>query len=295
MRWIFGVLVAATLALTSACGAGSEGESAPTARSFNEPIPPDAKAYPLIVSSEIVVGSNRFLVGLLDDQDAPIGSPEIEVSASFFDIQESSEDPVTEAELAYLETIPGERGLYVGEAEFPTAGMWGAEIAITGPDLDETIRTSFEVLEEGTTPEIGTRPPRSKTPTAADVKKLSTITTDPQPDRDFYELSVDEAIKRREPFVLVFATPKFCSSAVCGPTLNVVKDVSQDFPKVTFIHVEVYSNLDDPGNLKVVDAVTEWGLPTEPWVFVVDGGGRVAAKYEGTVGPDELTSELEQL
>lgn len=82
---------------------------------------------------------------------------------------------------------------------------------------------------------------------------------------------------------------------MCGPTLNIVKKVSPDFPELTFIHVEVYENLDDPSNLVVVDAVNEWKLPTEPWVFVVDERGRVAAKYEGTVGADELRAELKKL
>ncbi|MGH2757769.1 MAG: TlpA family protein disulfide reductase [Actinomycetota bacterium] len=265
------------------------------AQSFEGPVPSDAKAYPLVVSSEIVVGSNRFLIGLLNDEDAPIGSPEIDVEARFFNLDESSQEPVSEAQLSYLESIPGERGLYVGTVEFDAAGKWGAEVDISGDGLDETVRTSFEVKEEPSTPEIGAPAPDSETPTADDVKKLSEITTDAHPDPAFYKLSVDEAIERREPFVVVFATPKFCSSAVCGPTLNVVKEVSEDHAGLTFIHVEVYSNLDDPSNLKLVRSVKEWGLPTEPWVFVVDERGRVAAKYEGTVGPDELDAELEKL
>ncbi|HEV3472503.1 MAG TPA: thioredoxin family protein, partial [Actinomycetota bacterium] len=98
-----------------------------------------------------------------------------------------------------------------------------------------------------------------------------------------------------EPFVVVFATPKFCTSEVCGPTLDVAKVVAKDFPDVTWIHVEVYTNLDDPSDLKVVPAVKKWGLPTEPWVFVVNERGRVVAKYEGTVAATELEEELANL
>ena len=39
----------------------------------------------------------------------------------------------------------------------------------------------------------------------------------------------------------------------------------------------------------------EWGLPTEPWVFVVDAKGKVAAKFEGMAYPDELTAALDAL
>ena len=34
--------------------------------------------------------------------------------------------------------------------------------------------------------------------------------------------------------------------------------------------------------------MSEWGLPSEPWTFVVDREGIVRAKYEGFVTEDEL-------
>jgi len=292
-RVIVSLLALGLLAAACAQEPSRTDGDATEAGSFEGPVPTDAEAYPIVVSSEIVVGSNRFLVGLLDHQDAPIGSPEISVGARFFDLERSEEEPVSETELSYLEMIPGERGLYVATVEFDAAGKWGAEMDITGDGIDETIRTSFDVTEESSTPEIGSPAPKSKTPTVRDAK-LPTITTDPKPDRDFYQLSIRQAIQQERPFVVVFATPKFCSSAVCGPTLDIVKRVSKDFPRLNYVHVEVYTNLDDPGNLKLVDAVNEWGLPTEPWVFVVDRDGNVAAKFEGTVGTSELAGVLEE-
>jgi hypothetical protein len=82
---------------------------------------------------------------------------------------------------------------------------------------------------------------------------------------------------------------------VCAPTLDIVKKASPDWPRVEFIHVEVYENLDEPSNLKAVPAVREWKLPSEPWVFVVDGDGKVAAKFEGTLSPAELDEALNSL
>ena len=35
-----------------------------------------------------------------------------------------------------------------------------------------------------------------------------------------------------------------------------------------------------PGLDDTVPAVTEWGLPTEPWTFVIDAQGFLRAKYE---------------
>lgn len=262
---------------------------------FDAPIPADAEAYPILVSSEIVVGTNRLLMGVLNGEDAPIGSAAIDVAADFFFLEDSSTEPVTSADFSFIETIPGERGLYATQVELPEPGRWGAEVSISGDGVSETIRTAFEVLTEPSTPALGAKAPASDTPTLEDTKDLSSITTDNDPDRDFYRTSIARAVRTGEPFVVVFATPKFCTSAVCGPTLDIVKDVAPAFRDITFIHVEVYTNLDDPSNLKVVPSVEEWGLPTEPWVFVVDERGRIAAKFEGTVARSELRAALNEL
>ena len=289
------------LVLAAACGTGMDSNSGrdtvgpDMSGSFDAPIPADAEAYPVLVSSEVVTGENRFLIGVFNNEDAPIGSPEIDVAADFFLLAESDSDPAASADFRFIETIPNERGLYVGTVAFSEPGEWGAEVAISGDGIDESHRVSFDVLEEPATPALGSRPPAVDTPTNKDVEDLAEITTDPHPDRDFYELSITDALKRPDPFVVVFATPKFCTSAVCGPTLDIVKSVAPRFDDINFLHVEVYTNLDDPSNLKPVPAVLKWGLPTEPWVFVVDERGKVAAKYEGTVSAPELTRELKSL
>jgi len=64
---------------------------------------------------------------------------------------------------------------------------------------------------------------------------------------------------------------------------------------VNYLHVEPYSNLDDPDNLTPIKAVEEWGLQSEPWVFVVDADGKLAAKYEGVLSADELREVLSEL
>jgi hypothetical protein len=288
------LLTAFALAV-AACGGESAEPSEPSAGSpepFNTPYK-DAKAFPVFISSEIVVGENRFLVGLLDDHDAPIGVPAIDVHISFFDLREADADPTAQKDMDFIWTVPGERGVYVTRASFDHAGEWGAEVSIEGQGIDERLRGSFVVKENGTTPGIGDRAPSVDTPTARDVDDLSEISTDTHPDPHFYRLSVKQALSSNRPFVLTFATPKFCQTAVCGPTLDVVKAVARDFPRMTFIHVEPYEDLNNIG--KVVPAVVEWGLKSEPWVFVVDEEGMVRAKFEGVLGKGELRQALKTL
>jgi hypothetical protein len=92
--------------------------------------------------------------------------------------------------------------------------------------------------------------------------------------------------------VIAFATPAFCQTAICGPTLERIKEIAPAHPGVDFVHVEVYTNLDDPDNLEVVPSIIEWGLPTEPWIFVVDADGIVTHRFEGLVTAEELDAAL---
>lgn len=290
-------LLCAVIVAASACGGSpSDDGNKPAGESrFNQPFT-DVDAYPAVVSSELVVGTNRVLVAMFDKNDAPVGSPKSKMHVAFYDLAESESEPVSEHDASFIWAVPGERGLWeVPDVELDSAGKWGAAVSVHGGGIDvDDLGVQFEVKEQASTPAIGAPAPASDTPTKADVKDLSEITSDPDPDPRFYDVSIADALKRHEPFVVVFATPKYCTSQVCGPTLDLVKSVAPDYPKITFIHVEVYE-LDDPTKLKPVPAVAQWGLPGEPWVFVVDADGNVAAKYEGSLARADLRADLDEL
>ena len=298
-----GALLVAAVTLAG-CGGGepdrsSESLSTPRgqgsgAKSFSQPFT-DVEAYPVFASSEIVVGPNRLLVGLLNDKDAPIGSPKVDMKIEFFDLARSAQSPVSHADMGFVWIQRPYLGLYKSKVRFDSPGKWGAEVTIRGGGLNEIVRASFEVSKSSSTPALGSRPPASDTPTASDVDRLSAISTDNDPTPRFYNLSIAQALAAGRPSVVVFATPKFCSSAACGPTLDVVEGVARGFPEVNFVHVEPYELPADPANLRPVKAVSQWGLPSEPWVFVMDSRGRVVEKYEGIVGPTELRDRLRRL
>jgi hypothetical protein len=301
MNRLFASIAVVVLTL-SACGGDDGGgpsaepdgsERSSPQEAFEQPFT-DVKAYPVFVSSEVTVGANRFLVGLLDGQnDAPIASPEIDMTIDFYDLERSAEEPVTTKSTDFLWTVRPRTGLYVTDVTFDSPGRWGAEVTVDGPNLRETVKASFEVRRDSTTPDIGERAPASDTPTSSDVRDLAKISTDRNPNPRFYEISIAEAVRSGEPSVITFATPKFCQSATCGPTLGIVKRVATDFRGINFVHVEPYE-LPVTAERKVVPSAKEWGLPTEPWVFVIDEG-KVTAKFEGTVSPGELTAALRDL
>lgn len=290
MRVLTGLLVAAVVAIGGCASSDPRQDEVPTSKGAPTP---GQEVFPVMASSEIVVGTNRLQIGLIDTNDAPVRSPKTTLDVDF--LGPADEEPSSSASMSFLWTIKPVQGLWVGEATFDRAGQWEAIIDVEGDGYDTTVRTTFEVRKEGTTPEIGEKAPPVDTATISDVDDLSEITTDSDPNERFYELSIADAVKAGRPAVIVFATPKFCTSQVCGPTLSIVKDVAKNFPGVNFVHVEPYDLDKVPEKLEPVTAVTAWGLPSEPWVFVTDGRGRVAAKYEGSVAATELAEELRSL
>ncbi|HEX2296553.1 MAG TPA: hypothetical protein VHN37_14760, partial [Actinomycetota bacterium] len=94
-RLCLGAIAAIAALLATSCGGGGGDDAAETsapggASSFDQPFT-DAEAYPVFASSEIVEGENRFLIGLLNDEDAPISSPDIAMHVAFYDLAESAE------------------------------------------------------------------------------------------------------------------------------------------------------------------------------------------------------------
>ena len=249
--------------------------------------------YPVVVSSDLAVGSSRVIVALRDGEGDPHGGPEITLDARFFDLGSSDQEPVANAEMRFLYTIPDVRGVYVALVDLPRAGEWGLEATLGGSG--DAMRTSFVVNAHSSTPAVGAPAPSVETPTASDLPAIAGISTDPDPDPALYRISLADALDDGEAFVVAFASPRFCVAEVCGPTLDVVKEVSRAFPDVRMIHVEPYRLPAEPNDLETVPAVREWGLPTEPWVFVVDATGDVTAKFEGAVSAEELKDVVGRL
>ncbi len=270
--------------------------------------PPNVSSelLPIPVSTELVVGQNRLLVNLIGPSNEQLASPDRPVTLNLYNLSADPTTPAQTVQAAYTPTVEGKPGLYRAEVEFGTAGEWGLEAVTTDADGTRSGRMIFPVRQNGTTPRIGEPARTFESPTATNAREIAQISTDNDPDPDFYRQSVAGALESGDPFVLVFATPAFCTSATCGPTLDLVKGVAADYKDdLTFIHVEPYRLETVDGalqpelseqNLPIpIDAVNQWGLPTEPYVFVVDADGRVAAKFEGIASEEELRGAFDAL
>ena len=120
------------------------------------------------------------------------------------------------------------------------------------------------------------------------------ITTSRPPDLPLLRYSIAGSLAAHRPFVVTFATPKFCTSRTCGPVVDVVEAVRRRFePRgIRFIHVEVFTG-NDP-NRGYNRWMRQWGLASEPWVFLVGADGRVRHEIRGAGGArDDRLAVLE--
>lgn len=309
MRAVPALLVLAAL-LVAACGSGGgspSGASGPSVASPSAAGSGGPEIIPILVNSEILKGPNRFLFSLTDRANKLVAAPDVKVHMLFYDVDTAENTVAFEGDARFLWAIKGVQGLYVANIEFPTAGRWGTKFEATFPDgAVKTVRADYDVRESGTTPPLGAKAPSVDTPTAADVGgDLAKLSTDQSPDPRFYQTSITDALAAGKPFVVTFATPAFCQTRLCGPTLDMVKGVAKDYPAVTFINVEPYKmaykdgslqpQLDAQGQLQAADWTNAWGLQSEPYTFVVKANGTVAAKFEGVIGEDELRGALDAL
>ena len=268
--------------------------------------PPNGSAattdiYPVMISSELIVGENRVLFSFQDASGAPIAKPNRTVEISFTG---PNGEAVSAENGQFIWSIENAVGIFVTHATFPSAGNWMASFTTVAPGSPEqTIPFSFDVKAKASAIQKGQPAPSVDTPTLADVGgDVTKISTDASPDPAFYQTSVADALAAHKPFVLVFATPKFCQTKTCGPTLDKVKAVAAKHPDVTFINVEPYQLkvvdgalqpvLDANGQLQATDVTNEWGLLSEPWIFAVDRNGVVQGSYELTITPSELEAIL---
>ncbi len=286
----------------AACTASPEVTSAP---GWDTPAATPA-VIPIVVSSIQACGINRFVFTLVDAGNVPVAAPDLAVTVAFFDLGLDPATPVATVDADFVWAIEGSRGAYVANVDYPSHGTWGAEFRITTPGQPEAlVRLSFTVREISPTIAVGQPAPVSKTLTLADVGgDIARLSTDREPLAAMYETSVATAVAEHRPFLLAFATPKFCASAQCGPTLDRVKPFVADYPTVTFINVEPYQLEVVDGQLQpvltnnqltTVAAVNEWGLVSEPWIFVVDRDGVVRGSFEGIVRTEELTAALDSV
>lgn len=146
------------LLVTVACG-GSGSTASPAAPSPTRApatTSPSASGsgpaiLPILVSSEIVAGPNRFLFSLTDRTNNLIAAPDVSVTLEFYDVAVDPNAVALTATARFMWAIENARGLYASDVTFPNAGRWGARFTAAFPDgRTEQVRADFDVAQSGT-------------------------------------------------------------------------------------------------------------------------------------------------
>ncbi len=175
------------------------------------------------------------------------------------------------------------RVVYSTELNLPKAGEWRfAAIIKEDGELKGTPLPSAAVGEFHRIPRPGDKAPLIHTPTAQDVSgDLSKVSTRIPPDSQ-NKVDYAEALGK-EPIVLLFATPQFCQSRVCGPVVDVAEQAAHEYgDKAAFIHMEIYNDNDPAKHPR--PQVRRFHLPSEPYLFTIDRHGVVRDAIEGAFG-----------
>lgn len=311
MKLFWLVCGAAALLIAAACGSSGDGDSDadlfPTSVALGE-----CEVCPIVANSSLAVGENRMSIGLINKENEPVLDAAVHIR--FFDLNGPEAQFKFEADTEYIpvelsfedeqsagaKQVVGNNGIYIAHVTFDRSGSWGMELNVAeGGEVFKPVPFRFDVAEKTAEVAVGAAAPPSRQPTTADVADISEIDSSSPARPQMHDITVADALATGKPLVIAFATPAFCESRICAPVMDTVMDPLYNEAKddAIFIHIEPYrlQELRSGAGRVPIDATTEWGLRSEPWIFIVDAQGKIAAKFEGIIGLKEVKAALDDV
>ena len=251
-----------------------------------------------ISTSDLATGHNRFTFGILRNNH-PLSLPSIRVQFFFITASGATAEQTLIARFnnfardlkqsTVTMTATELRGVYVAYPSFPHSGTWGIQASVPAGPAVQPVRQEFIVQKRGRTPSVGSSAPRSHNPT---VFQESVLKLDSgRPPNDMHRLSIAGAIARHQPLLVVFSSPAYCQSRMCGPETEIVQAIEQKYRRhFNFIHIETYKDADPSHG--PAPTFLQWHLETDPWVFIVNDRGIITAKFEGPTSASEIEAAM---
>ncbi len=308
---------AATIMVASGC---SDDDSATR---NDEPV--DERIAAQVASYDLAAdGPQRFLLGVLlnegglvvggtadltfayqaplEGQDPPAGTvePPEPVTARFLDVAGATP---TDADTPQP-GVDGQNGVYHADGiEFAAPGFWQVEVTVDLEGAPATTRAAFEVHAEGQIPDVGDRAPRTRNLLPGDSDApVDAIDSRAEPDGavpdpELHRLTVADAIESGLPAMVVVSTPVYCLSRFCGPITDTIQALAEEYRgRANFVHIEVWRDYEES---TVNRGAADWIYPNptvepaEPWVFLIDQEGRIAARWDNVTNQTLLTNALD--
>ncbi len=280
--------VTGTLVL-AACGSDSDSAST-SSTGETEPSTADPSAGLALVrffdDPSVTIGSSRRLVFGLAELDGTLrAAGPAEVSAVLLDASGAEIASTT----GRRRDVNLPRAYYEFRVDVPRAEVYTLRVAADGATGD----ASFTVATPGSLsfPGPGDRLAPFDTPTIADARGVDPVCTR-QPACPFHDVTLTDALAAGTPVVYLVGTPAFCQTGICGPVLDVMLAVAQDYTSLKFLHAEVYT---DNTATEAAPAVGAAGLSFEPVIFLTDAAGQIVERLDVIIDESELREHLTNL
>jgi hypothetical protein len=171
-------------------------------------------------------------------------------------------------------------------------GIWQVQAIVDG----KPAAAVFQIDAKSQSPLVGGKAIASESPTVSNPRGVNPICTR-TPACSMHDLTIADALASSKPLVAIFATPRFCTSRTCGPSVDLVEAQKKRVgTKANWVHVEVYRNaqvaLTENGDSPTF---AQWHLATEPWTYFIGPDGVIKDRWLGAMGTDELGGRVDAL
>ena len=284
----------AALAVAAACGGGGDdddvGAGGSDVTTPAQQAPDQVQVVP--ASAQLLVGrEQRVTAGLLLDAE-PIREPNGVRMAFGRDFDSVGPWQPATFHSEGIDTRPYYRTAYT----FDAPGDWVVVVDANGRKGGAPL-VPVITPEDTEVPVVGDAMIPVATPTTADGRGVDPICTG-EPQCPFHDVSLDAALGQGRPLVVMFSTPAFCQSQVCGPVLDVLVGESAAFrDRAQFVHVEVFRsrNPDFRNRDALAPGMQAYHLTFEPVVFFAGADGVVRERLDGPFDAVECREALARL
>lgn len=303
--------VCAVLAFAAvACGAATPTDTTGPSGGPSATAPPDTNAISLVkgpvsadglqailATPDLATGEHRVAF-VLTSRAGLVRFPSATITSLYYPPDGSTAERKQTALAVFRPWPYNTRGTYTSRLDFDGAGRWGIEIVVfDAAGARKQARLDFDVAESTQAPDVGSPAVASHNKTLNDVEDIADLTTGSNHDPDLYQTTIAEAVHSGLPTMVVMASPAFCTNAVCGPQVEVLQELKNEYKgRANFIHVDFYDNpreiQGDLDRAVVSPTVLEWDLPSTEWSFAVDRDGWVRARFESFATYEELEEAL---
>ena len=196
------------------------------------------------------------------------------------------------------------RGVYqADDVTFDAPGVWQADVTFALQGTPVSLSTQFPVATKPSLPAPGQDALRTQNltmtnskgdPQAIDSRAQGTT---PVPDPELHATTIADAIAAHRPVLALFATPVYCQSQFCGPSVDALEQMAKARPDAAaYIHVEIWH---DYAKSELNRAAADWllreGDLTEPWLFLIGPDGSIVDRWGPLFDPAQVMAELDAL